>query len=177
MGVPLELIQQMHDDTKVLATVASIPDTPITSHVIDAVARWYQDVEILYPIAEMDLDETNKRSLTEAIATEMLSQFVTALESAKASGGELDSEPFQALGAAVDPLWRELAGVHAAVLNGSFQENRIEPEDTRDAIEQMLSAIERFSGPDGVNEFRSRARSDKTLRAHLRRMGLDPDQL
>ena len=176
MGAPREVLEAMLADANVLALVAGSEDVAVTPAVIEAVAKWFHDVEIIFPIPQMELDENEKRSLTSEIADELVSEFRSAIAKVNARG-ELADEDFEQLARNTDPLFRELSGVYADQLNAQFEENRVDAEDAQEAINDMLSMIERMHGQDGLAEFRTRSKTDSTLRAQLRRMGLDPDKI
>ena len=175
MSAPKEALSAMRDDAHVLAVLAAVEGAPITDGVIVSLAKWFHDVEIVYPIAEMAIDAETKRQFASTIATELTEHFDAAYRASEA--GTFDDEAFTTLAATVDPLWRELAGLFAKELNESFESNRVDADQTGEAIQEMLNLIERMHGEDGVSEFRMRSKTDKSLRAQLRRMGLDPDKL
>lgn len=165
----------MRDDTYTLAVVSSIPESPITESVFNAVANWYDDVEIVYPIAVMDIDEVEKRNLTNSIATEMTKHFDDAL--AKALLGKYEQEDFEILAQQVDPLWRELTGVFAKELNEIFNSNQEGPESPKESLQRMIEMIASTYGEEGVEDFKNKAKTDKHFRAQLRRMGVNPDNI
>jgi hypothetical protein len=169
------MLKAMRDDAHVLALVATTENTPFTYGVIDAVANWFDDVEIHYPIAEMAFEPEERRKLVHSVATELLELFAQAVGMATASE-ELDDERFAALAAAVDPLWRELAGSFAVELNRRFEANRIPEEHSEPYLRTMISKFESEQGSDAAEEFISAVRNDPRLRAHLRRIGIDPDR-
>jgi hypothetical protein len=175
MGAPIQMLKAMRDDAQVLALVAATDETPFTYAVIDAVANWFDDVEIKYPIAEMPFDENERRKLVHDVAGELLGNFVQAVEDATAEE-ELDEERFARLAAAVDPLWRELSGAFAVELNRRFEKNRIPAEHSNAYLRAMISRFEEEQGSDAAQEFLAAIRSDTRLRAHLRRIGIDPDE-
>ena len=175
MGAPKELLVKMRDDAHVLALVAATEEVPFTSAVIDAVAHWFDDVEIRYPIAEMDFTAAERRGIVHTVATEMLELFGRAV--IKAASGELDDESFKNLAASVDPLWRELAGAFAPELNHRFEENRVPEEHTEAFLNGIVEKMRDDLGDEAVQEFKNALLADRNLRAHLRRMGLDPDAI
>jgi hypothetical protein len=175
MGAPKELLVKMRDDAHVLALVAATDDVPFTNAIIDAVANWFDDVEIRYPIAEMDFTPSERRGIVNTVANEMLELFARAVNDA--TSGELDDEMFKTLAGAVDPLWRELAGAFAPELNRRFEENRVPAEHSEAFLNGIVDRMREDLGDEAVDEFRSALHADRNLRAHLRRMGLDPDAL
>lgn len=174
MGAPTQMLKAMRDDAQILNLVAATDETPFTYAVIDAVANWFDDVEIRYPIPEMPFDAKERRKLVYEVSGELLGHFVTAVEQSGASG-ELDEERFAVLAAAVDPLWRELAGAFAVEINRRFEENRIPAEHSHTYLRAMISKFEEEQGSEAATDFLNAMRNDTRLRAHLRRIGLDPD--
>lgn len=175
MGAPIEMLKAMRDDAHILTLVAATDESPFTYAVIDAVANWFDDVEIRYPIAEMPFDEKERRKLVHDVAGEILGHFSDAVQAASTSG-ELDGERFAALATQVDALWRELAGAFAVELNRRFEENRVPAEHSDAYLRAMISRFEEEQGSDAAQEFLAAIRNDNRLRAHLRRIGIDPDQ-
>jgi hypothetical protein len=175
MGAPIQMLKAMRDDAHILTLVAATDNSPFTYAVIDAVANWFDDVEIRYPIAEMPFDEKERRALVHAVSEELLGFFAQAAEAATATG-ELDDENFAVLAEKVDPLWRELAGAFAVELNQRFEKNRIPEEHSTAYLRAMVEKFEEEQGSDAAQEFLTAIRSDNRLRAHLRRIGIDPDQ-
>lgn len=173
MGAPKELLEAMRDDTHVLALVATTDEAPFTMPVIEAVARWFGDVEIRFPIADMGFTDAERREIVRTVSNELLSQFNAAISDCVAD--ELGEERFATLAAAVDPLWRELTGAFATQLNERFEQNRVPADHSAEFLSMIMSKMQDDLGEDAVSEFRSALSSDANLRAQLRRMGLDPD--
>lgn len=170
-----DALKLMRDDAYTLAIVTAIDEAPITEHVFGAVANWFDDVEIIYPIAVMDISETEKRNLANAIATEMTKFFEVALQ--KAEANEFSKEDFELLGLEVDPLWRELTGVFAKELNDQFTASQQDDQNPIESIGKLIEMIAGTYGEEGVEDFKNKAKTDKHFRAQLRRMGLNPDNL
>jgi hypothetical protein len=175
MGAPKELLAKMRDDAHVLALVAATEEAPFTAAVIDAVAHWFDDVEIRYPIAEMDFTPAERRGIVHTVVTEMLELFARAVDDAES--GELDEKRFAKLAETVDPLWRELAGAFAPELNRRFEENRVPVEHTEAYLNVIIEKMRDDLGDAAVQEFKAALIADRNLRAHMRRMGLDPDAI
>ena len=173
MGAPKKLLEAMRDDTHVLALVAATDEAPFTMPVIEAVARWFGDVEIRFPIADMGFSDAERREIVRNVSNDLLAQFNSIV--GECVNDVLDEERFAALAASVDPLWRELAGAFAAQLNERFEENRVPTDHSSDFLTNIMSKMEDDLGDDAVNEFRRALSNDSNLRAQLRRMGLDPD--
>lgn len=173
MGAPKVLLEAMRDDTHVLAIIASIPDAPFTEATVSALAHWFDDVEIHYPIPEMAFEPEERRKIIHVVSTEMLEHFAKAVNDAAI--GELSDEAFKALAQAVDPLWRELTGAFAAELNIRFEDNRVPADSSQEFLDSMMGRLRENFGDEAVNEFRSAIIKDTNLRAHLRRIGIDPD--
>ena len=141
--------------------------------VIEAVARWFGDVEIRFPIADMGFSEAEQRDIVRNVSNELLTHFQTALD--QCVGDELGEESFAALAAAVDPLWRELSGAFASKLNERFESQRVPSDNSSEFLSMIMAKMEDDLGNDAVAQFRQALSNDSNLRAQLRRMGLDPD--
>ena len=174
MGAPKHLLEDMRNDAHVLALIAATENAPVTDAVLGAVARWFDDVEVHYPIAEMAFDSKERRELIHTVSTELLDLFTQAAAEAEASG-ELGDERFEVLANAVDPLWRELTGVFAKELNARFEMNRVPAEHSDSYLRTMIDRLREEHGDSAANDFRTAINKDSTLRAHLRRIGIDPD--
>lgn len=151
-------------------------DISITGTLLDIVASWYRNVEIVLPIPEMGLDEGERKQLAQEVATEMLQIVDNAIsELERGADGE---EILPAIAPKLDALWRELAGVYASVLNAAFREKMdgIDPEEVKHAIEAMIATMAQLSGDD-EGSVRAHMRTDESTRAKLRQMGIDPDTL
>jgi len=173
MGAPKKLLEAMRDDAHVLALVATTDEAPFTMPVIEAVARWFGDVEIRFPIADMGFSDAERRDIVRNVSNELLTNFNTAID--QCVGDELGEELFAVLAAAVDPLWRELAGTFATQLNERFESNRVPSDRSSEFLTMIMAKMEDDLGNDAVTEFRQALSNDSNLRAQLRRMGLDPD--
>lgn len=175
MGAPIETLKKMRDDAHVLALIASVDDAPFTPAVLDAVADWFEDVEISYPIAEMAFEGNERRKLVHTVANELLEFFAVSVNRAESQGGELSDADFAVLAERVDPLWRELAGAFAIELNERFNDNRVPAEHSQSYLKHLVERFAEDQGEEAAAEFRDAIRNDSRLRAQLRRMGLDPD--
>lgn len=173
MKISKNIIKSMRDDTQILALVASV-EAPFTISVIDGVGNWFDDVEIKYPIADMDLSDEEQRTIVRLATDELLNHFQKVYEISEKEDG-LSKEHFEELAVLVDPLWREIAGAFAKVLNERFNNTKI-PEDMAERyLEDMIERFKMEQGEYAATEFINAIKSDKKLRAHLRRMGVDPD--
>lgn len=170
-----EVFKLMKDDAYALAVVSAIEEAVVTEGVFNGVARWFDDVEIVYPIAVMEIGEDEKRTLTNSIAVELTTHFNNAYN--KAKEGNFTEADFHELALKVDPLWRELTGVYAKELNDIFHNTQTGGEDPQEIISNMLDVIRSNFGEEGVNDFKNRAKTDRHFRAQLRRMGVNPDAL
>jgi|LakMenE18May11ns_1017448.scaffolds.fasta_scaffold9909433_2 hypothetical protein len=173
MKISKNVIKNMRDDAQILALVASV-DAPFTISVIDAVGNWFDDVEIKYPIPDMELTEQEQRTIVRLASDELLTHFQRVYEISEKEDG-LSKEHFEDLALLVDPLWREISGAFSKVLNERFNNTRI-PEDMAGRyLEEMIERFKNEQGEYAASEFINAIKSDKKLRAHLRRMGVDPD--
>lgn len=170
-----DLLIQMRDDARVLAHVAGVEDLAITKAVIGAVAGWFDDVEIMYPIPMMPFSAEERRSLVITIANELASHFDAASKLADEEG-DLPASAFETLAAQVDPLWRELSGVFATELNAEFEKRRVPEQHAREYLTGMIDQVAEVEGDEARAEFIENLRSNKVLRSQLRRIGIDPDQ-
>lgn len=173
MNAPMQIVEKMRNDAQVLALVAST-ECPFTLSVIDGVANWFEDVEINYPIADMNLSKDEQRSIVRLASEELLNHFDTYYHIAEKEDG-LSEERFIELGKLVDPLWREITGAFAKELNQRFEETRIPIDIAKRYLEEMINRYKIEQGDFAANEFINAIKYDKRLRAQLRRMGIDPD--
>jgi hypothetical protein len=143
---------------------------------LDIVERWFQNVEIKYPIAEMPLSADERAELAEQIVDEMLQHTQNGINALE-QGGDPEMV-FDKLASELDALWRELTGVYAEILNKGYraQVGEIEPEKLR---EHLLDFIEQISEQTGKNEAEvyEYIRHNEHIRAQLRRLGIDPDTI
>jgi len=170
---PVTIIEKMRADAQVLALVANT-DCPFTLSVIDGVANWFEDVEIKFPIMDMDLSLDEQRSIVRLASNELVNHFDDFCKIAEKENG-LSESRFEELGKLVDPLWRELSGAFAKELNKRFEETRIPNEVAKRYLEDMISRFKLEQGDYAADEFINAIKFDKRLRAQLRRMGIDPD--
>jgi hypothetical protein len=162
---------EVREDTHVLAVVAA-SDAPLTNAVLSGVARWFLDVEIRYPIAEMPMDDVERRGLLITVTKELYDLFDQAC-----SSGEMNDEAFAILAADVDPLWREITGLLATQFNENFESERIPAERVAEYLRDLIDRIREEMGDGGVDDFIRQVRTDPMTRAQMRRIGVDPDQL
>lgn len=170
MSMPMEDILKVRNDTQVLAVVAA-SDAPVTNAVLGGVARWFLDVEIRYPIAEMTLTPEERSRLLATVTAELFTAFD------KATKGPLSAENFAILASTVDPLWREISGLLASQFNKNFEDDRIPVEQVTEYVRELVDRIREELGDGGVQDFISQVRTDPMTRAHMRRIGVDPDQI
>jgi|MesohylFT_1024984.scaffolds.fasta_scaffold70262_1 hypothetical protein len=168
MSMPTEDLLSVRNDTHVLSVVAA-SDAPMTNAVLSGVARWFLDVEIRYPIAAMPLSDEERRTLLTTVTAELYAAFDAATKN------PMDDEKFAALAATVDPLWREISGLLATQFNENFESDRIPEEHVTEYVRELIDRIREELGDGGVQDFISQVRTDPMTRAHMRRIGVDPD--
>jgi hypothetical protein len=171
MSMPMDKLLEVREDTHVLAVVAA-SDAPLTNAVLSGVARWFLDVEIRYPIAEMPMNDVERRGLLTTVTKELYDLFDQAC-----SSGEMNDEAFAILAADVDPLWREITGLLATQFNENFESERIPAERVAEYLRDLIDRIREEMGDGGVDDFIRQVRTDPMTRAQMRRIGVDPDQL
>jgi hypothetical protein len=138
--------------------------------------RWFQNVEVVYPIAEMPITQEQRATLGETVLQEMVSAVTSAIDAIEA---ETDpDEIMPELATTLDGLWRELTGVYATVLNVRFAENTegIDPEEILDQIREGLRQQAEMNDMD-EHEIRQEMLSNEHIRAGLRHLGINPDAL
>jgi hypothetical protein len=171
MSMPIEKLIEVREDTHVLAVIAA-SDAALTNAVLSGVARWFLDVEIRYPIAEMPMEDAERKSLLRTVTKELFDLFDRAC-----SSGEINEETFASLASAVDPLWREITGLLAKEFNENFENERIPAERVAEYLRDLIDRIREEMGDGGVDDFIRQVRNDPMTRAQMRRIGVDPDQL
>jgi hypothetical protein len=102
----------------------------------------------------------------------MLAVFQAEIQKVQA-GKEYDKESHQELASQVDPLWRELASLHAGIFNAEFQ--AIRPSD-QEEMDERINVVEEITGMTRF-EIKERASNDLQLRRMLCDMGLLPTDL
>jgi len=171
----IDMLQKTKDDVDTFRQIAKA-DIRINEHLLAMVAKWFNDVEIRLPIAEMPMDEKERTTLTVQITDDMLKALDEALT---ALGAEADEDIVIAKAAEdLDPLWRELAGLQARVLNDIYQ-REVTPESKAqvlEAIENMVEQLKQMTGEDDAT-IRERMRNDAGVRRLLERMGIEPDSI
>lgn len=168
MPMPKEQLAAVRDDVAALVAVTQAGVT-VTRQVIEGVSRWFDDVEIRYPIAEMQFSAEERKSLIVEIGTEMLSRFTEAAKTG------VDESTFPAFAQSVDRLWRELTGALAPELNSRFEDERIPAEEAGRYLRETVQELREMLGDDVADEYLTRARNDSRTRTQLRRIGVDPD--
>lgn len=170
-----DMLQKTKDDVDTFNRVVKA-DIRINEHLLAMVAKWFNDVEISLPIAEMPMDEDERTALTVQITGEMIGALDTALA---ALADEADEDIVLAKAAEdLDPLWRELAGLQARVLNEIYQRNTTPASKAQvfEAIEAMIEQLTQMTGEDEA-AIRERVRNDAGVRRLLKRMGIEPDSI
>jgi hypothetical protein len=177
-GVKMQLLDMMRSSETDFRTLKRVieAEIPVTEALLGSVSKWFGNVEISYPIAEMEMDENARRSLALTVMQEM-SDAVTKAVSALENG--TDAEQVLAdVSPVLDALWRELAGLYALVLNTAFERDTegVNPEEVQQAVEAMLEGLAEMTGEDRESVL-AELRQDPNFRAKLRRLGVDPDSL
>lgn len=157
-----------------LKAVRAIVDAGVELPVwaMGAIWRWFADQEFSLPIAKMELEADERRALSLAIIDEMQEVFAELEEGRDpriTPENVNESEP----GRRVNALWRELAAVHADVVNSMVQV--IEPEEQLMAQAAVVAAL-KDSGM-GLEEMTQLLNNDSGFRMMLRRSGIDPDRI
>lgn len=171
----IDMLQKTKDDVGTFRQIVKA-DIRINEHLLAMVAKWFNDVEIRLPIAEMPMDEEERATLTIQVADEMLKALDEAIT---ALAGEADEDIVIAKAAEdLDPLWRELAGLQARVLNEIYQRNATPESKAQvfEAIEHMVEQLTQMTGEDEAT-IRERMRNDAGVRRLLKRMGIEPDSI
>jgi len=149
---------------------------PINETIIGTVAQWYQNVEIRYPIAEMQLGDEERATLAKMASLEMSEVMDSAISELEAGGEE--REVLQKYSPKLDALWREIAGIYAGILNETYAKNTagVDAEEARAYIQEMIQMMARVQGED-EDAIKERMRHDASIRTKLRQMGIDPDAI
>lgn len=142
----------------------------LTSSVRGSLASWFQDVdaELVFPLPEMPMTEEERRSFTAVVVREMLA----AVTSVAVKGFD-DETAFVELAPVLDPLWKELTGLSAPLLNQVWRANLPENDSDR---EERIHVLESITGLDRESLVREAA-SDRRLRGLISRLGLRTEDL
>jgi hypothetical protein len=170
-----DMLIKTKDDVDTFNQVAKA-DIRINEHLLAMVAKWFNDVELNLPIAEMPMDEDERKALTVQITDEMIGALDTALA---ALAREADEDIVLTKAAEdLDPLWRELAGLQARILNDIYRRNTT-PETKAEVLEALSNMIEHLVEMTGEDEtkIRERVLKDAGVRRLLKRMGIEPDSI
>lgn len=148
----------------------------VNETIIGTIARWYQNVEIRYPIAEMQLEDAERQTLATAASSEMTEAMDMAISELE-KGADAE-EVLDKYSPKLDALWREIAGIFAGLLNEAYLENTngIDADEARAYIQEMVQMMAKMSGDD-EDAVRARMRKDAQIRTKLRQMGIDPDTI
>jgi hypothetical protein len=151
-------------------------DVPMTESLMGTIAKWFGNVEIGYPIAEMELTAAERSALAITVMKEMCDVTASAVTALEADGD--DEEVLADISPKLDALWRELTGLFAVVLNESFHRSieNVDPDEVREALESAITTLAEVVGED-EDEVREMMKSDESFRAKVRRMGIDPDSI
>lgn len=168
------VITKVKADTKVFEVVVK-SGVPMTEAVLNAVWRWYIDVELYLPLPEMPMADQERLTLAQEILSEM-EDILTVVENKFDTFTEEEMENLANLpeSQALNNLWRELAGVYAYLINEGVP--TLSEEEQAAAHEHAVEMLHDSSGMD-ESEIRDRIRHDPTMRLMLRRSGLDPDKI
>jgi len=143
---------------------------------INGVWRHFTDVEILVPLATMELHPDERKTLASNILEEMDNTMAEIRgEYAKAeTSEEIDRIHNGPLGQKVDSLWKELAGCYAEIINEEIPQL---PDHVKKIVAESLVAelANRFDTTE--EEIVDRIQHDSALRMMFRRTGIDPDEV
>lgn len=156
-------------DLKVLKACIDTGTTP-TFPVLNAVWRWFLDVEFALPIPVLDMPEASRETITRDVVAEMGDIFADF--DAKASSNpdfDPNSDPTVHT---LNALWRELAGLYAPLLNDSVETI---PDEVLQAIYPHAIAQMAHMNDLNIEDAVNRVQNDPVLRMMMRRSGLDPD--
>lgn len=176
MGAFRHQVEQFHQATESLRTIVAA-DIEVTAPMLDMVGQYFHDVEIIFPIPVMGLDDTSRNELASEILDEMCQHFAGAVASCQELGDEEYYEAhFEALADVTNGLWRELIGVYAEVANATFEGAS---ELRSEAASNLEALIEHVCEEVGLTreELTEQMTANPDFRANLRRLGLDPDAL
>lgn len=164
------MIAAAHADIRVMKAVVDA-DVEMTPAVVNAVWKWFQDVELMVPLPVMDMSDKMRLSLVKDILAEMDEAF-TRLDQRSQDNGPAEMQAYPEV-ALVDSLWRELAGCYADIVNAQI--TVLTPEEQEQAYEGALRYLQMTSDLDETEVLRQ-IKTDPALRMMLRRNGLDPDR-
>jgi hypothetical protein len=161
-------------DLTVLETLVKNNVEP-TDSVINAIWRWFIDVELILPLPIMEFSEEERTKYALEIIEDLQKHFSILETKFSVMNDEEQKELSRSEDAQiVNSLWRELAGMYATVING---EVAVLDEDEQEAAH--AHAVEMLSHSSGMDEeeIRDRIKYDPTMRLMLRKSGLDPDRI
>jgi hypothetical protein len=169
------MLKSSQSDFETLQSIIAA-DIPMTESLMGTIAKWFGNVEIGYPIAEMELTSAERRTFAITALTEMCD--VTARAVVKLEADNDEEEVLEDISPKLDALWRELTGLFASVLNEAFQRSieNVDPEEVREALESAITTLAEVVGED-EEDVREMMKSDESFRAKVRRMGIDPDSI
>lgn len=148
-------------------------DVDMTFPVLSGVGRWFPDVPVRIPAPEMELAVDERRSLAIQILEEMADVFDEAMV-LMSDGKSVSTEQ---LSQSLNPLWRELTGVFAPVLNMELAPAvEAAAEAQAERLDMVFRVIGSMTGLD-EDEIREQAKSSERLRSLLVKFGIDPDAL
>lgn len=168
---PKKYLNDIIEDIKV-AILANKELKKLPKSTLKSLEGWYSDVDIIIPMNDMQLDKDTKVRLLSAALEEMLAEFNKEYNRVD-QGGEVNKETHLTLANKVDPLWREIASLHAEVYNEEFEMSR--PKDHNELTERIM-VIEEITGMK-KEEIKIRAEKDMRVRKMLCDLGLLPNDL
>ncbi len=138
--------------------------------------RWFDNVEIVYPIAEMPIEDDQRNKLARTVLSEMCASVTNTISTIESGSDPDDVMP--SLAVTLDGLWRELTGLYAPVLNKRFAETTagVDPQEVLDQIREGFRVQAEMLDMD-EEEIRDALLSHDRIRAELRQLGIDPDSL
>lgn len=146
-------------------------NTPVPFSVLNAIWRWFIDVEIVLPIAEMEFTDESRNAFARDIVTDMADTFAR-LEAVVDADPEAIADDHPEVDE-VNGLWRELAALYAPMINASVT---VIPEDMQAVVYPNTAKMIASSAGISIEDAIERLKTDPIARMSLRRSGIDPDR-
>lgn len=163
-------ISEAHADIRALKSLITT-GTPVTWPVLNAVWRWFLDVEIVLPLQDMALSGKDHARLAREIVNDLDEAF-TRLDAYVAANPDADMAENADVNE-LNSLWRELASLYAGMLNDSV--NPVPEEMREHVIANAIPMLAHAAGVD-LDEAAEQVKSNPVTRMMMRRSGIDPDE-
>lgn len=175
--VPAGALKESLEDIKVFAfTALHSAEVALTQSVIGGIEKWFSNVEVVYPIMEVDFDAAEKAKLIQDVTDEMI-ELLSATYLHRVTN-VLTQKDYDAFCVKLDSLWRELTGCIASELNELFKSRAVPAESVEDATRMIKEVMSQAAGSEEEAEaFLKEAKADPFTRTNLRRIGINPDSL